>query len=352
MAALQLANLACWALGVYSLWRLYRLLYGGAHSLVLAACALFLPLGFYVTFIYGTLPGFGLSSFALWQQCAWLRDRAAWRLPPLALAAVAACLIKQNYLIALVGLGLVFAAHALLRDARSLAALALLALVWLGGSRALALGVYRLTGLPQSEGVPPEAYVAMGLQETPPAGPGWFNYYNWQLYAWYGGDAGLAAAHARQDIAAALAAWRQAPAQAAGFMVRKVRSQWCEPTFQSLWIQQRKRDASPDEAVPRLVDALLRPGSGLGRAYYGVFGLAQSAVLLGAALCAARELRRGRVCALALPAVFLGGFLFHLAWEAKGQYTVPYFILLVPLAAAGYAWAGGALARRLPRGSR
>ena len=32
---------------------------------------------------------------------------------------------------------------------------------------------------------------------------------------------------------------------------------------------------------------------------------------------------------------FIGGFLFHLVWEAKGQYSVVYFMLLLPYAYLG-----------------
>jgi len=32
---------------------------------------------------------------------------------------------------------------------------------------------------------------------------------------------------------------------------------------------------------------------------------------------------------------FLGGFLFHIAWETKSQYVYPYVILLVPITARG-----------------
>ena len=32
---------------------------------------------------------------------------------------------------------------------------------------------------------------------------------------------------------------------------------------------------------------------------------------------------------------FIGGLLFSLIWEAKGRYTMPYFVILIPLAAAG-----------------
>ena len=34
--------------------------------------------------------------------------------------------------------------------------------------------------------------------------------------------------------------------------------------------------------------------------------------------------------------IFIGGFLFHTFLEAKGQYTMPYFTLLIPLAIQGY----------------
>lgn len=37
-----------------------------------------------------------------------------------------------------------------------------------------------------------------------------------------------------------------------------------------------------------------------------------------------------------LKVIFIGGFLFHIAWEAKGQYTLPYFMLMVPVSLSGY----------------
>ena len=36
-----------------------------------------------------------------------------------------------------------------------------------------------------------------------------------------------------------------------------------------------------------------------------------------------------------LELIFVGGFIFHIIWEAKGQYTLQYFILLIPYAAYG-----------------
>ena len=38
---------------------------------------------------------------------------------------------------------------------------------------------------------------------------------------------------------------------------------------------------------------------------------------------------------LLLPMIFIGGFIFHLFWEAKGQYTITYFVLLIPYCVKG-----------------
>jgi hypothetical protein len=36
-----------------------------------------------------------------------------------------------------------------------------------------------------------------------------------------------------------------------------------------------------------------------------------------------------------LPLVLLGGILYHLLFEAKSQYAMPYFVLILPIAAYG-----------------
>ena len=33
--------------------------------------------------------------------------------------------------------------------------------------------------------------------------------------------------------------------------------------------------------------------------------------------------------------IFLGGFLFHILWEAKSRYILPYIIILIPVAVQG-----------------
>jgi hypothetical protein len=37
-----------------------------------------------------------------------------------------------------------------------------------------------------------------------------------------------------------------------------------------------------------------------------------------------------------LALIILGGFVYHLIFEAKSQYVLPYFIMMVPFAAYGF----------------
>ena len=45
--------------------------------------------------------------------------------------------------------------------------------------------------------------------------------------------------------------------------------------------------------------------------------------------------RHTKLHRLLLPTIFIGGFIFHLFWEAKGQYTITYFVLLIPYCVRG-----------------
>lgn len=44
--------------------------------------------------------------------------------------------------------------------------------------------------------------------------------------------------------------------------------------------------------------------------------------------------------------VFIGGFLFHIFWEAASQYMLPYFIMLIPYGVLGLKDAGDMAAEK------
>lgn len=55
---------------------------------------------------------------------------------------------------------------------------------------------------------------------------------------------------------------------------------------------------------------------------------------------------------LILVITVFGGFLFHMIWEAKGRYILPYFVLMLPMAARWLAEASVRMREWLKRHGR
>ncbi|RHQ20332.1 hypothetical protein DW970_03865 [Clostridium sp. AM48-13] len=369
----------------------YRIFYSGNRELqrmtvwgnercsLLLWMACCLPFSFYILFVYGTMPGFGLSCLAMERLVRYVeegRGRDFW----IGAAAVAAAVIlKSNYEIVLVALFLYLASSGVFRrKARLLVAAVLLITVYVIGNRGIQTGISSVTGRTVSDGAPMIAWVQMGLEESK-RGPGWYNGYQVKLFQKADGDADLAAAWAQADLRRTISDMAEEPAKAADFFVRKIESIWAEPTFQSLWIQEVGNTSWAEGSPPW---ELFKEEGGLNRLYVFAANLVQTFVYAMACVwviagMSAKGSRSKHVLmnrtwekrieaekaektvkavkkqgmetvwerqergetdrwGMLLPGiVFIGGFLFHLVWEAKGQYSVVYFMLLLPYAYLG-----------------
>lgn len=70
-----------------------------------------------------------------------------------------------------------------------------------------------------------------------------------------------------------------------------------------------------------------------------------SMTLFGMVLHVMLNRKRLKLADAAFAITFLGGFFFHVVWEAMGQYAVPYYVLLMPYAVQGYLAVTGKMAR-------
>lgn len=264
------------------------------------------------------------------------------------------------------------------RKARLLVAAVLLITVYVIGNRGIQTGISSVTGRTVSDGAPMIAWVQMGLEESK-RGPGWYNGYQVKLFQKADGDADLAVAWAQADLRKTISDMAGEPAKAADFFVRKIESIWAEPTFQSLWIQEVGNTSWAEGSPPW---ELFKEEGGLNRLYVFAANLVQTFVYAMACVwviagMSAKGSRSKHVLmkrtwekrieaektektvkavkkqgmetvwesqergepdrwGMLLPGiVFIGGFLFHLVWEAKGQYSVVYFMLLLPYAYLG-----------------
>lgn len=176
--------------------------------------------------------------------------------------------------------------------------------------------IKNITGIELGKGIPMIAYVEMGLQDSDVA-PGWYNGYNWSVYENNNGDYDLANTQAKNDLKNTLFNYITHPSEFIDFLYRKTVSQWCNPDFQGTWVTRHSSFYIQSEL------------------WYQIFNVFESTVLLGTLAYIYFTGRHMKLHRLLLPTIFIGGFIFHLFWEAKSQYTITYFVLLIPYCAKG-----------------
>lgn len=298
---------------------------------------LFLPPVLYVTFVYGTMPGLALSLTAIAAQMRFLEK---YRVRDMLLASgliAAAVMLKSNYLIFFIGM-FIYALARMVRDKKAAAAGLVFAmtvmylLLWLGARTF----IEQRTGEPLGKGTSSWSWIAMGLQENTKRADGWYNAYNSYTYTESGYDTKIQAKLAKKEIGSRLEYFMENKEEAVRFFVEKCASQWNNPSFQGFWLIQTR--ASGNERPGWLRRLLSIDGSHI---LYRLLDFLQMLILFGAVLYLILCKKRAAHGFLLCESIVAGGFLFHLFWEAKCQYTLPYFILFLPISIRGYGELAG-----------
>lgn len=352
--AIQLVNVVCLVFIYGLLAKLADFFWHGKglRNVVCLGLVIWTPLAFYVTYLYGILPGMALSLGAVWFAACYLSKRR-WRYLVLsALCMGLATVIKMNCLIYLIAIAC-FLGYDILeqlflskdinvskeqKQKNALASLAfILALIlsvvlcnW--GSNRI---VERITGQELPEGIPMTAWVAMGLQEAP-LGPGGYNGYIGNVFSEAGYDSEMAAEVSAVEVRNRLEWMIEDPLKnGLPFLAQKTAFQWNDPTFICL---DRTKGRKAAVTVPAPVRSLI---DGRGSVKLSVLlNDMQTLIWLGVLLYLLLRWNSGNLYELMGAVIFLGGWLFHLFWESSASYTIPYFVVLIPYAVCGMAeWA-------------
>ncbi len=334
----QILNIFFFVLGIMCLRKLLCEKKEGVGLLIwMLFC---LPFSFYILFVYGTVPGFGLSCLAMYRLVRYVRKTQRNDLLIGIFAASAAVLLKSNYLIVMIALFLYLAGKSIFKKKiRYMAAALLLICVYVAASRGMKMGISAVTGYDISGGAPMIAWVEMGLQEGS-RGPGWYNGYQISLFEQADGDSEQVSVWVQEDLANTISNMIANPRDSAVFFLKKIASIWAEPTFQSLWIQEVGNSSWTETSIPW---QLFKEEGLLNKIYVFVTNLMQTFVYAMACIWIIRGMsdrnlyfqKEDRWDMLLPGIIFIGGFIFHIFWEAKGQYTVVYFMLLLPYAYRG-----------------
>lgn len=332
----QFGNIAANLLSVWALADCGAMLFPrrGMRLLIWLGAIAFLPLTFYLPFVYGNLPGLCLMLLGARALLGYIQDHRVKRLVISVVCFLAATLLKKNFLIASIAaaLTLLLCLQPGKRVAASLTAALVLLVGSIWGGSLLCKIVGNATGTELSQGFPVSTFILLGLQEEEGREPGWYNDNGYILYEEAGKNAAATDALAWPLVRERIAQFAADPGLAVSFFYRKILSQWEEPSFQSLWVNEMARNPERD----KLALSLYERGQA-GNAALWWMNQYHSILLVGAGLWLLFERKNRTPGTLFFPLYVIGGFLFHLIWEAKGQYTLFYFYCLIPYAVAGYA---------------
>ncbi len=332
--ALQEVNLLWLLLAFHAVLRSVQLLFPGERTARLTALLLFLcfqPV-FSVTFLYGNIPAFACGCTAAWVFLIYLDNGKTIYALLTAILLTAAVTLKLNLLIFCVAIGGVWLIEFLKkRTWRSLICLMLTAVCVLTVSKLPQQLYEKRMGCNFGQGIPMIAWMAMGFDEGH-AAPGWYSEeHTVTAFEHNGRDTAATAAAAGTALRERTAVFAAHPLKAIRFFRDKLFSQWNEPTYESLWLNQVHLSFSQKGEFYQFICG----SSSAERRTTAIMEQIQQMVFLGMLLGCLGLWRKRSVKKCLLPLIILGGLLYHLLFEAKSQYALPYFVLMVPVAAYG-----------------
>ena len=285
-------------------------------------------------FTYGIVAGICFAVWAILFQILWFkRDKYVYGILS-ALCIGFAVLVKSNNLIVLIAMMIVAALRFFKRKqyVRDIAVI-LAACIWALTFPTMVRMTYEhRSGVQLAPGVPYVSWFAMGLSESRRA-PGWYsNAASNVTFQNLGSDPEAMSEYSKKLIKERIGYFKDHAQYTRDFFYRKYVSQFNETSYQSIWNNNVRKQYKEKNAFAKWVCG---DGQTAVKRYMDVFA---QLVFVGFLTAVFLMLRKRDYTALVLPLSVLGGMLFHLLAEGKSQYILPYFMLMLPVAAWGIVW--------------
>ena len=297
------------------------------------------------TFTYGILIGLAFSIWSVYHTVRYIRDNK-WQHAAAAVALIAvSVLLKYNNMIMLAAICIALLLHALnclgKKDKKSIITSCVsigVCIVMVLCSVGLQKGVIAIysarSGAKLETSVSQKMYAYMGISESTMA-PGWYNSKAMELLRDAKMNVDIAEKRAEEGINQRYNELKN-NGKLIEFYKQKLLSQFNEPTFESIWISQVKEHNIPEGEELNPVAESVYTG-GLQKTLDGWFNYYNMMIYIFFTAGMVFLLIRRRLSPeyIILPTAVLGGVLYHMIAEAKSQYILPYFVMLIPFAAYG-----------------
>ncbi|MBU0278023.1 hypothetical protein [Gemella sp. zg-1178] len=299
------------------------------------------PLIFYVSFLYGILPGMFLALLSFYNIIKYLKEGFWYNLIIAIISINIAILFIGNNLINLLSIFSVLTIYLIKKIDKKLFLFIIYSIFFMLSFKSIIINYYQTVSqkdIPQ--GVNKITWVAMGMQEGDREA-GFFNGFNYDIMTEENYDNSKIVEISKKSIKQRLAVFKNNPSYAYDFYSRKYESQFIDPTFQSLLI------TAPQKSIEDNSTFLLRVKNkiveqiyfgNLSKILFYLMKVFQLFIYLFTLIFSIIIFKRRDELYLFIPISFIGGSIFHIIWEAKSRYIFPYFVFLIPLAACSFVY--------------
>lgn len=284
-------------------------------------------------FVYGIIPALMLSSWSILLYFLYKKTNKLYFLPVSAFLLGIAVLLKYNSMITLIAMIIISFIYILKSKDIKYCGFIIIALLFTMGLKSTVICWYENKGnIDFSNSEPLAGWLAMGLQESKSA-PGWWNSYNYDNFEISGRDQEIAKENAYKNISLSLTKFNEDRIYFLNFFKNKVLSQWNEPTFESLWFGTTRDSYIERKGIFK--EAYINIDDNF---FYYYMNFYQQFVYVFVFVFLIYDIKNTNTNmeSMVFVLTIIGGFFYHLFFEAKSQFIFPYFILMIPLAAIGF----------------
>lgn len=298
-------------------------------SIVLSVMCL--PALLYCTFVYGNLISFGLSviSIYIWKMFIDEKNKKKkiFLLIYSILSISIAYQIKITALIVVIALVILNILYLIEKKDKTCLAYIVILVIFYSVPMTLIQKSYELrSGIPISEGLSKLGWVETGLSNNG-FSPGWYNY--WPAYGIIeaGLDNEVYIELSKEHIITRLKEFNKDKLGMVTFFYKKNSSAWNNPSYQSLWVQ---KDIKETEFNLSLVNG------NISKRLNEYFNYIQLIIYVGTLLALITYCKKFNYIKASYLLVIIGGFIFYTFWETKAQYTLQYYLMMIPYASIGW----------------
>ncbi|SEG15807.1 hypothetical protein SAMN02910276_02018 [Butyrivibrio sp. Su6] len=306
-------------------------------NLFVIVIMLYAPLWMTVCYAYGNMIGMSLAIIAMVLQLKYLHNDNIKYFVLSCISIAFGCFFKGIMLIVLVAMIIIYVISAF-RNKRVfyVCAICMVALTLIcSRSAEYVMNSISHGALRENSGTSSWAWLVMGLHIDEQGIGGWFDDYNPQVYKDNNFDATATKEESLADLKVILKDMRDNPLKYAKGISNKNYSMWLEPTF-AIFQKLTTDNSFSIERHARYLESFSNDSGFVHRALLLWARLLQIAIYFGVILWI---MLKGDVqkpyCYIGLIA-FLGGWIFYSFWEAKSEYVLPFFTMLIPYSVMGH----------------